>query len=180
VHGLSWSVCVQSLGGGASAGGPRRNKLELLSAVTVRKQKHSSERHTVQQQHAGSAARHHPHRAHHSLWGPAPLRRSSRSIRWQCIVCCLLKPAFSLVPSTSPVFVPLVQPDGPLPPPEAKPTYHDVVATVAQVSTHETAQHQPRQRVRQLTRSARPPMAAGYAAVPGVGFGSVRISIYVF
>jgi hypothetical protein len=40
----SVSVCLQSLGGGASAGGPRRNKLELLSAVTVRQQKHRQRR----------------------------------------------------------------------------------------------------------------------------------------
>jgi hypothetical protein len=30
---------------------------------------------------------------------------------------------------------PLPQPDGPLPAPDAKPTYHDVIVTIAQVST---------------------------------------------
>jgi hypothetical protein len=31
------------------------------------------------------------------------------------------------------VMVVLLQPDGPLPPPDAKPTYHDVTATIAEV-----------------------------------------------
>lgn len=112
---------MQALGGGVSTGGPRRVRLELLSALTVSA--------GVGRLLMTATA------VLHTAPEGAPLACSPALQQCRCLPCRGGPEALCTIfaYSACACLCCLLQPAGPLPPADAKPTYHDVVATVAEV-----------------------------------------------